>query len=409
MTNREPPENSNNNHNNDRHLNPANRLFRIVKQHRTPIIVGVTIISVGIVSYRGVRFFVTKVIPTEIEKQLSESLGREVDIGEVTSFSVNHLTIENTSIPPTPQDTSYLEIDKINVKFNILPALVRRPLPVDIKVNKFTGFAQLDTLIATQESNKNFQLPETLKIPSLPITLELKLRLQEAQLAVTPNVETKPVNVNAQANINFLYDDRQQPLNYQLKANLAQGSIEIEGETLLDTGKSETNLQIKQLYLPGIAALVDNIPLALNQGEINANLYLELPSLQELAQSKINGELTALNLQAQIANPQQIKALKKPLLADASIVFKGQQLNLEQVKASLGDLGVNVKGTVGLKEGFNLDVNLNSFNVAKVLPTIGLALPVNVNGLVSANLEVKGDISEPVINGKIQRKKNCSR
>lgn len=84
MTNIEPPEHSDGNHSNDLYLNSANRLFRIMKQPRTQIIVGVTIISVGIMGYTGVRFLVRKVIPAEIEKQLSESLGREVDAGEVT-------------------------------------------------------------------------------------------------------------------------------------------------------------------------------------------------------------------------------------------------------------------------------------------------------------------------------------
>ncbi len=405
MTNREPPENSNDNHNNDGHLNPARRFLRIVKRHRTPIIVGVTIISMGIVGYRGVRFLVTKVIPTEIEKQLSESLAREVDLGEVTSFSFNHLTIENTSIPPTPQDTSYLEIDEIKIKFNILPALVRRPLPVYITVNELTGLANSNTLTELKKLIFEAEIPETLKLPPLPVALDLKLRLQEAQLAVEPNLETKPLNINAQANIDFLYDHRQQPLNYQLKANLAEGSIEVEGQTLLSTGNSANSLQIKQLYLPEITSLFGDIPLTLEQGELNANLNLNLDLLQELDKSKIDGELSALNLQAKIANDNQQKALEKPLLANASITFKGQKLNLEEVKASWGDFHADVKGTVGLQEGFNLDVNLNSLSVAKVLPTIDLALPVNVDGLVTANLEVKGEISEPVINGKIQSKK----
>jgi hypothetical protein len=408
MANIQPPEQNNGNNsndNNDNNLNPLSRLFRIIKQPRTQIIVGITIISLGVVGYTGVKILVRKLIPAEIEKQLSKRLAREVDVGEVTSFSLNHLVIEKTSIPPTDKDTSYLEIDKINAKFNLLPVLLKRPLPVYITVNKLTGLAELDSLREFYKSAQLTEPPETLKLPSLPVTLELKLRLQEAQLTVEPNLETKPVNINAQANIDFLYDHGQQPLNYQLKANLAQGSIEVKGKTLLSTGKSDNNLQIKQLYLPEIASLVENLPLTLDKGDVNANLKLNLSLLEGLDKSQIDGGLTAVNIQGQMANPKQIKALQKPLLAKASITFKGQQLNLEEVKASLGDLEANVKGTVVLKEGFNLDVNLNPLSVSKLLGTIPLTLPVKVDGVLTANLQVKGEINDPVIRGKINSTK----
>jgi hypothetical protein len=401
MTDQEPPTND----------SQSNRIFakifQIIKQPRTQIITGVTVISLGIAGYVGVKILVTQIIPAEVEKRLSETLQREVEVGEISSFSLGHVTIEGTSISPTNEDKSYLKIDKINAKFRLFSIFINRTLPLDIVVNEVTGFAQLDTLLKSFEFPEEREPLKSLKLPPLPIiSPDINLQLKQAELTVQMKSETKPLIINAQGNIDFLYDHQTQPLEYELQADLAEGKINIGGKTFLETGASNNQVVIENLDLPEVVALVDKIiPFTLNEGEVNANLQLGIASLEEINDFKIDGNLTVENLQAKFVNSEKIKILEKTLIADALLGFKGQKVTIEEAKATLGDLGGNVKGSLDLQTGFDLNLNLNPVSICKLLPQIPLELPLNAEGLITANFQVEGEILDPVIKGSIQSKK----
>lgn len=161
MTNNELPDNNNN-------RNFVSKLLQKFKQPKTQIITVLTVASVGFVGYTGVKFLVNNVIPVEVEKQLSKALKREVEVGEITSFSLNHVNINKVSINSTNQDDSYLEIDKIKVDFNLLPVFIKKELPINIKINNVTNFTELDTLIASFSHVETPEKVDSLKLPSLP-------------------------------------------------------------------------------------------------------------------------------------------------------------------------------------------------------------------------------------------------
>ena len=400
--NQQPP-----NQNDNENIGIFSQISQVFQQPRTQVITGITVISLGIAGYMGVRILVNQVIPTELEKILSDTLEREVELGEISSFSLNHITVKGTSIPPTDDDNSYAEIDKININFDLFPLIINRTLPIDIVVNKATVFAQIDTLIKQFQPKEEEEEAKPFEWPDIPvITPEINLQLKQADLTVQMASDTQPLMIDAKGDVNLVYDKHNKPLEYNLKANLAEGKVEIEGETILETIESNNQVIIENLYLPEIASSLESLlPVTLNEGEVNANLTLDIPSLEDIENFDVNGNLRVENIQANLVDSQNIKALEKPIYANALLDFQGQKVTFQEAKANIGDVGGNIEGSVDYEDGFNLNLNLNPLRISKLLPQIPVTLPVNADGFVSANIQVNGDVLNPVIEGNIQSKK----
>lgn len=395
MTNLESPNNNG---------SVFSKVFQFIQQPHIQIITGTVLISLGIMGYTGLKFLVNEFIPEELEKILNETLEREVKIGKISSFSLNHVTIEKSLILATDTDSSNLEIKKIDIDFNLLPLIFNKNLPLNISIDNITGFIQIDTLGESFKSTEESQPIESLKLPSLPITLDINLQLKESELEIQANSKTKPLIINSLANIHLLYDVANQPLEYKLQANLGNGNIEIKGKTFLATGESNNHITIESLDLPKIASAIDNIPCTLNQGEINADFNLIIPSLEEISDFNLNGVLTAENIQAKLSNSHKIKALEKPLIVNALLGFNQQTITIEEAKTNIGDIDGNIQGYLDLQGGVDLGININPIRISKLLPQIPVKLPVNADGLVTASLKVGGDILNPIVKGNIKSK-----
>ena len=375
---------------------PNNRrqMFRrLLQMARRPsaLTFGVSSLLLGVAGYVGVRFFVYQKLPSLLEAELSEIFNREVRVGQVQSFSFNSIRLGPSSIPPTPTDPDRASAESVEVGFNLLPVLVRRPLPLSITL------VEVDAHAAQEEKGKWVNLDD-IEFPPPPIPIDTTIRLSNGKLALLPHSQTTPLKVQLDGAVQF-FDDETQPLKYEATAAIADGLVKIQGETLLKTDQTEVQLIVKNLVLAELAFLIPNSPVEINGGELNANLNIELPSFQELTSTRVQGtaSLSEIEVQAQ--------QLTQPVKASAAVSFHGTKIQVEEAKGSLGELAALVGGEVDWSKGFDLNVIVKPFSLANFLETVSVSSPVEVDGQIQAELRLTGSVEKPVLRGTISSRK----
>lgn len=404
MTNQQPPDSDYN----QPTLSFSDRVIEILQKPQTQIVSLVTLTAMIIGGYVGGKHLLT-VIPLRVEEELEKILERDVSLGQISNFSFNQVIFENLEIPATQKDSSFLEIDAVKISVDLLSVILRRQLSLDVIVNDATGYGQLDTLFLAEEKKP---LPDSLKLPALPIETRINLRLNNGNIAVTPNAKTQPVEIKTRGKFQLVYDNATQPLSYQLENSINNSRINIEGETLLSNTQSKNRVDIRYLYLPEVAYLIPNLPLEIKEGRLNSNLELVTSSLPEFMATKVKGNITLEDVEGKlnvekISNNQKVRKiplLEKNFTANVSLNLEEDSLNIQTAKFTLGELGGFVNGDVDMEFGYNLTANLNPVIISRVLPSLNIKPPVFVNGLLSGNFQVRGKIDNPKIQGKVKVK-----
>ena len=406
MTNQQPPETDSN----PQPLSFSDKVVGMIQKPHIQIVSLVTITVVAVAGYEGSKYL-AKIIPLRLETELERVLDRNVNLGEISSFSFNEVIIENLEIPATEKDSSFLEIDAVKIRVGIWSTIINRSLTIDVIANDITGYAQLDTLLPPPDLQK--PLPNSLKLPPLPIpiTANINLRLQNSKISVTPDGLQKVAEVKTKGNLRLIYDNDTQPLDYQLE-NTINGinEINLKGKILLSNTESENQLEINYLSLPDIAYLIPQLPLDITEGRLNGKLDLVTSSLPEFQATKINGNINLEDIEGKI-NLQKVNDNKKittiPLLGknftfNASVDIEEKSLNIVKSKFSLGELNGSIKGNIHQEEGYNLQGNLNQVSIKKILPSLAIKLPLPIDGLMTAYVTMAGNLDNPQIQGKVK-------
>ena len=372
--------------------NQPNLIVRFLQRarSRSAIATGVSLLVLSVAGYAGLRFFIDQKLPGLLSKQLSQTLNRPVKVGEVESFSLTGIGFGTSEIPATPTDPDTVSLGSIQVGFNLLPVLLRRPLPVSITL------ADLDVYLAQDEEGKWTDL-ELTKLPKRqrPIDLDIKVKLQEAEIALLAYGNKAPLKVGIEADGRYNQAQPQQ-LEYDLKTIVSQGLIQIKGNTLLETGNTQVQIGVQNLVLADLVSLIPNSSVELQDGELNALLNLEVPSLEKLPSTKTEGQVILSPLAA------KIKPLLQPVNASASLRFIDTKMQVERGEVSLGKIVAQIGGEVDWERGYDLNVNTNSFSLTNLLSTVPISLPFEVNGALEVQVKLTGALAQPVLNGRLQ-------
>ncbi|ACK73664.1 protein of unknown function DUF490 [Gloeothece citriformis PCC 7424] len=367
------------------------RLRRFIRRPST-LIGGGVLIALGVGGYLGVRYFVYERLSPLIEAQLSNFLGREVNLGEVESFSLTHIRFGNTSIPATPTDADNASVDAVNIQFNILPLLLGRPLPLEVTL------VDPNVYIDQDKTGKwvDIELPE--QEEELPIDLDVKVNLEDADLALKPNQLKQPVTIQADGTARYITADPQQ-LQYDLDVEVLKSDVNLEGKTVLDTGQTQLNLQVNRLALGEIAALLPANLINLNSGTLNADLNLNVPSLEKIEGTQGQGNVSL----TQIAG--RLPTLKVPIKANVELGFEGQTVLIDQFRVSLNNIVAQAKGSIDWQKGYNIQAQINPFQVTNLFKILSWSFPIDVNGQLQAKFNIRGGITQPLIIGTINNTK----
>ncbi len=352
---------------------------------------GVTLVGVGVFGYVGVNRWINQELPLLVETELSKILKRKVNVGDVKNWHLTGIRIGESSIPATTTDSDYVKIKAINVSFNPIPVLLSRTLPINITVIKPEVYLEenkqgewIDKDILMQEEGEE-----------LPVKLNATVRLQDAQITLLPQGQKIPLSTQINGFVNY-NQTKAELVTYDIDAGIARGNVEIEGETQVETGKTTANIEVNQLNLTDFSNFIPQDIASISQGNLNANLDIDLPSFSQIP--SIQGQVRLDNLQA------KTQALPLPIIANTQVNFEGQKVRFENTKGSYGNLIASLSGDVDLNQGFNLQVNTNAVNIPKLVQNLPLKLPIAVAGKLQAQMFLRGALTNPVLIGKITNK-----
>ena len=403
MTNQQSPQPENHS------SNDIDRVGNVMGLTRTKIIIGGGVVAIALGGYLGIKYLVTEVMPATVEKELAKALDREIVVGEVSSFGLSHIVIDNVEMPPTDEDNSFVEIKNIKTEFNLLGIIFNNQLPINITVEKITGFGQLDTLITSfteEEEEDEIEIPDTLKLPELPVVADISLTVEKTTLAITPNNQTQAIEIDSNINLHLFYDNENQPLNYDIKAQIENNPINLEGEIRLVTTAAQSKIQIQNLDLISLSQLIPEIPLTLNQGKLSTNLELTTSSLNDWSQLQGNGSLAITNIEGVtnlvIPNTTVNNIQRQTFSSNAFITVNEQIINIQEINGNLGDIAGRLSGEIDFNRGYSLQGNIDSINIKQILTSLAISSPINLDGIASGNLIITGEIDNPQITSNLE-------
>ncbi|MDV3000612.1 MAG: hypothetical protein N5P05_002218 [Chroococcopsis gigantea SAG 12.99] len=370
------------------------RLWQFLRRPSTLIIGGTSLVAISTIGYLGVRYFVYEQLSPLLSTQLSKYLKREVNIGAVESFSFNRIRFTSSSLPAARNDPNNISIQAVEVGVNPLPLLIGRPLPIDVKLVK--------PRVYLEEDKKGQWLRFDVEPPEpgqkSPISLDVNVGIEEARIDVKPQVLVKPVTVKVDGSGRFI-DNKNQDLQYDLKADAFNSNIKIKGETAIKLGKTNTELLVEQLDLTRISAILPHSPIKVISGILDTNLSINLPSLEKIKETQGQGQVNINEVKA------QYQPLKLPIKINSAISLQGQKVLIDKASASLGDIATNIDGAIDWQKGYDLNVKLNPVNLTQLLKVLFPTLGLRVLGEVKSDLKVTGLLDQPIITGKLQNTK----
>jgi translocation and assembly module TamB len=369
------------------------RLLRPSKKKAVGVIAIASVLGLG---YYGLQWWAKRNLPPIIESQASKLLNRPVDLGEIESISLFGVKVGKSVIPPTATEKDEIEIEGIDIGFNLFPVIFRRTLPIDVTLVK----PQIYLDQAADGSWLTLNLPESEGDQELPVELDVNVDLQEADVTAVP-YNHSPIKIQADGEGRYNTADNQL-VEYDLDAGINRAKATLQGKTILKTGETDTKLLVKDLALDDVASLIPNSPVDLNTGVLNADLDVDIPSWEEITSASVEG---TVNLQ-QVAG--EVESLSQSLKAKSRLLFRGRSGEVNDTEATIGDLTARVSGNVDLDTGYDLNVAVLPVNLSSLQKTFALQLPVPVTGEVRSNLDITGEIKKPVITGSLASTKKIT-
>ena len=372
---------------------PLRQLLNSLKPSRKKVTLGLfAIAALGILGYTGVNYLVKKKLPPFLETEIGKIIDRPINLGEVKGFSLGGIEFGKTTIPATASDPDKISLAGIEVDFKIFPLIFRRSLPADITL------IQPDIYLEQSANGEWLNLDFLPSDPNqgkqeLPFKLNLGVDLEDTNITLVPYGKSAlKVGIDGTARYN---QTEAELVAYDLDTTIAKAKATLRGETLLETGKTETKLLVKDLTLADIATLLPDSPITLNSGVLNTDLDIEIPSFQEITSATIKG-LVSIN---DVAG--EVTALSTTVKAESELNFEGKNAQVKQTLASFGDIVAQVDGKLNWESGYDLDVDVLPFRISSLPTEITKQLPVNVGGEIAAALQLRGKIQEPLLKGRV--------
>ena len=350
----------------------------------------IAIAALGSLGYWGLDVLVKKKLPPFLETQIGKFIERPIDLGEVKGFSLSGIEFGKTVIPPTATDPDKVTVEGVKVGFNVFPVLFRRTLPLDVTLT------QPDIYLEQEQDgewiNLDFLKSDPNKEKKDPLLyFDVDLDVEQADITAVP-YEQNPLQ--AQLDGTGRFNQKTGFIDYDLDAGVEKAKASIQGETELQTGTTDTKLLVEDLALSTVSPLLP-VPVQLDTGTLNADLDINIPSLEEITAANIKGTLNLQNATGEATN------LDAPVSAESKLNFGGRNADIEEARASLGDITAQVDGKVNLDSGYDLDATVLPFQLGSLPPGLTEQVPVDLAGEVEAQVKVRGAIKQPKLTGSI--------
>ncbi|TAF15728.1 MAG: translocation/assembly module TamB [Nostocales cyanobacterium] len=372
----------------------------------------IALVSLLLVLFVAGVWWLRNFIKTELaplaQQNLTNSLNRPVELGAVTGFSLNGVKFAASSIPATLTDPDRATIESVNVGFNPWQLITNRQLKLDVTL--------INPNVYIEQDSEQRWITTTIAPPGktgiIKTDLDI-LRFQNAKLILVGNQKLQAER-EERNNGNLLVAGPQPPVpvvfsglygkakllenNKLIKFDLA-GKAESGGNIFLQGNMQakanldgNVQLKAKDLLSADISRLTP-LPVNLQTGQISGDLKINfIPEKPTLLYG--SAKLQNVNL--------QIPGVTQNLIStQGNVKFAGLALELDNIVSNYGKIPLTATGIIDREKGFDLKAQVNAVSVNNALETLKVKSPLPVSGVVKADLQILGNIEEPILSGNV--------
>jgi translocation and assembly module TamB len=347
------------------------------------------------------RHFVYHDLVPLATQSLTTTLNRPVKLGAVKSFSLTGIQFAASEIPATPTDSDRANIKAVDVGFDPWQLVINRSLQLDVTL--------INPDIYVEQDNQGRWLTTTIAPgtgKSLIKTDLDKLRFRDGNLVLVPKTQagekkSLPVPVafsGVSGTAQLLNKNRLIKLDLAGKA-VSGGNIAIFGD-LIPQKVLAGDFQIKaQNILAADITRIVNLPLTLKTGTVNGDLRIKVTPNQP---ALLYGNAVAAGVTVQIPKIPQLF-----INSQGNLSFDGLIIKLDNIVTSYGKIPVTASGTIDQQAGFNLKGRVNAVSLANAQTTLNVKFPFPVSGIAQVDLQLLGNIAQPVLSGTVSTLKTA--
>ncbi len=367
-------------------------LQQTLRWHKWLAIAFMLLLSVyGVGTVVGWYLVQTKLIPL-MEAGLGEYLNRPVNIGNLQQLSLISARFGQSQIPATTDNPDRADIEAVGVKFNLIPFLFTKTLPLEVNLIRPNLYIEQDnqgswtpTDFGTEDSGEGIKVDvRTINLKQADVTL------------VARQPETKQLNPPVLAKFNSAkvnFTNNGDVIKFKVQGKLKQGGkLNITGEAidniidLVVDGKKLAAKEIENLLA---------LPIALDEGTINTKLGVKLTG-EPIPELDGKAKLNDIALRV----PDLTNPFSK---SNGQLYFDGSQIRLDRVKTLFGEVPAVANGSLDIagKGNYDLNAKFKPIDSNKVLEALELESPVPLKGKITGDLAMTGILENPLIEVEI--------
>lgn len=383
---------------------------RLLRLSRTGIALGIPLLVALAGGGWWLWNFVFEQLAPLVEKNLTQTLKRPVQLGRVEQFSLTGLRFGASSVPATPTDPDKASVKAVDVAFDPLQLLLTRTLKLDVTLVNPNVYIEQDengrwastTIAAGEQAGPiktdldtiRFRNADVVLVPSPKKVNSVPLVRGEGIGASSPQRRTKVSVAIAQVNGAAHFLENNQLIRYELGGQMVTGgTIALKGESRPKTEQTNLQLQAQNVLASNVTRLI-KLPLEIQTGRVDGNLTVQLRQENQPALLFGSASLKAVTA--------QIDRLPQPFInTQGALSFKGTQVQLENVQTSYGKIPAIANGVFDTQAGYNISARVQAVSAANAIETLKLQLPVPATGEFRADVKLAGPILKPILSGTV--------
>ncbi|TVQ59499.1 MAG: hypothetical protein EA366_04890 [Spirulina sp. DLM2.Bin59] len=340
-----------------------------------------------------------------IERQVSQTLERPVELGDISGFSFHHLGFKTTHLPATATDADHATAERVVVRFNPWTVALQRRLELDLTFHDAAVYIEQDrdgtwiNLPTFGEEESPIQIRVVAaRVRGARVTAHRRRRDGTLNEAVVAQVRTG----------NLLLKDGIQAMEVgHLRGELAEGGqFQIFGQLGLATGSLETmtgqlRARLRGVDVPQVLRLGPPLPVVdILQGKVSANVTLTLAgnpfSLESLPD--IEGTAWVEDVAVRVDPFQPLATVNR-----GRVQMRGQFIELDRLPAKVGEIPMALGGLFSITEPNAVTVEIAPVGIEPVLTSFGVGpLPMDVAGAIALTAQVTGPLDQLIMTGNIR-------
>ncbi len=363
------------------------------------------VLGVGAIGFWGLSTWVAKNLSPTIAKELSKSLDRDVQLGQLQNIGLNEINFGASSLAPNPGSASKVAIKGINIRFDPLAVLWQRKLKPDITI------LEPDLYLEQDAQGNWFKIPP--QAPEKPGLIKTEIQgvhIRKARGTVVPFATKQPIKFqDTDLSSNFQSKDGQiqvvnfdgtSQINSQINSvdspkNSQNSKISIKGSSSIASQSTHLEINGQGLNIAQARGIVPPIPaMDFQSGLVDGIVSVDLQPQQ--------APLVRGTVQVQQAN-FRIDQVPQPFQqASGTVRILPQGVQLQNVTTLYGQLPGKIAGNIDFQRGYDLQAQIDPVPVGLAAQAIQVQSPVPLAGQVVANLALKGKLDQPLLSGRVQ-------